>query len=58
MMKDTDSDGCPDDVEIADVNGDFRVNTTDLLIEARTYGGTIPVNADFDMNKDGFVQHN
>ncbi len=57
-MTDTNSNGCPDNVEIADVNGDKRVSPTDLLIiataQTQRYNDGL-YNADLDLNKDGRI---
>ncbi|MGD0116202.1 MAG: right-handed parallel beta-helix repeat-containing protein [Dehalococcoidia bacterium] len=55
ILKDSNFNGCDDNIEIADVNGDYWVNTTDLLIVAKAVGHQFPYNADFDMNKDGTI---
>jgi hypothetical protein len=57
LSRNTDGDGCADGKEIASVNGDRSVNTTDLLIVVRAYGpsGSAAYIADMDLNKDGRV---
>lgn len=56
---DTDGDGCPDWLEIADVNNDRRSNVTDLLLVAYRISGTFPPDpvqdAVLDMNHDSMV---
>jgi hypothetical protein len=54
-LKDTNGNGCDDGLEIADVNGDYAVNVTDLLWVAYAVGGQHPYNADLDMDKDGSI---
>jgi hypothetical protein len=54
-LKDTNVNGCPDNVEIADVNGDYRVNVADHLIVAKTAIGWFAYNADVDVTKDGRI---
>jgi hypothetical protein len=57
LSKDTDGDGCSDGKEIASLNADRAVNTTDLLIVARSSGtsGSPAYIANMDLNKDGAV---
>jgi hypothetical protein len=54
-LKDTNGNGCDDGLEIADVNGDYAVNVTDLLWVAYAVGGQFAYNADLDVNKDGSI---
>jgi hypothetical protein len=54
-LTDTNGNGCEDGIEIADVNGDYWVNTTDLLDIAYVMGGQFAYNADLDINKDGSI---
>jgi hypothetical protein len=55
ILADTNGNGCSDNIEIADVNGDYKVNTTDLLIVAKTFAHQFAYNADIDVNKDGLI---
>jgi hypothetical protein len=56
---DTDNDGCSDGKEVASINADRSVNSSDLGQIAQHFGPyALPapaVNADFDMNKDGNI---
>jgi hypothetical protein len=54
-LKDTNGNGCDDNIEIADVDGNYSVDTTDLLWVAYAVGGQHPYNADLDMDKDGSI---
>ena len=56
-LKDTNFNGCTDNIEIADVNGDYKVNNVDLLIVARALAHQIAYNADFDINKDQLINN-
>jgi hypothetical protein len=49
---DTDGDGCGDALEAASMNGDWAVNSLDLLIVAQRFGQTGSV---FDANRDGAI---
>jgi hypothetical protein len=53
----TDFDACGDAREIASVNNDQSVNSTDLSIVAASFGASTNPNydADFDVNKDGSI---
>lgn len=51
---DSDRDGCSDGREIASVNDDFSVNTTDLLLVAQHFTGFNSL-AQLDVTKDGRV---
>ena len=55
ILKDTNFNRCPDNVEITDVNGDYWVNVGDQLIVAKTAIGQFAYNADVDVNKDGSI---
>ena len=37
------------------MNGDYSVDTGDLLVIARAVAGQFAYKADFDLNKDGFI---
>ncbi|MGD0766494.1 MAG: dockerin type I domain-containing protein, partial [Dehalococcoidia bacterium] len=54
-LKDTNGNGCDDNIEIADVNGDYAVNVTDLLWVAYAVGGQFAYNADLDVDKSGII---
>jgi hypothetical protein len=49
----TDGDACNDDIEIASVNSDLKVNSIDLSLTAQRFGNTTVPN--MDVNKDGNV---
>jgi hypothetical protein len=53
----TDGDGCGDAREVASVNGDMVVTSSDLGIVASSFGPSTGANyvADFDTNKDGNI---
>ncbi len=56
--QDSDGDGCSDMLEVIDINGDRRVNVSDVYLAARRSGGFIPSSdsdAVFDFNKDGKI---
>jgi hypothetical protein len=55
ILKDSNFNSCPDNVEIADVNGDYWVNIVDVRIAAQAAGHIIGYNADLDLNKDGLL---
>jgi hypothetical protein len=52
VSKNSDADTCPDNIEIASVHDDYRVNSTDQLIIAKLYGSITPQYGDLDMNAD------
>jgi hypothetical protein len=54
-LKDTNFNSCDDNIEIADVDGNYRVNTSDLLWVAYAVGGQFAYNADLDVTKDGRI---
>jgi hypothetical protein len=65
VMKDSNSNGCDENIEIADVNGDGWVNVGDQLIIAQRAGRVRDDDVDpdppwnfspaFDVNKDGYI---
>jgi len=60
VPQDSDGDGCADTVEVLDLNGDRRVNSLDIGLLNKRFGGKIladdPVSERiFDLNKDGSV---
>ena len=57
ILQDTNYNSCSDNIEIADVNGDYKVNNVDLLIVARALAHQIAYNADFDINKDQLINN-
>jgi len=54
-VMDTDGDGCDDDKEVADINGDRVANIIDVLSVARATFKVIPPHPVFDLNKDGVI---
>jgi hypothetical protein len=55
LATNTDGDGCTDIREIASVNDDFKVNSSDMLILAQRFGGISPEWGDLDLNGDGKI---
>jgi hypothetical protein len=53
VSRDTDVDGCEDDNEIVDINGDKQANILDLWWIGRMIAGVTPPHPALDMNKDG-----
>ncbi len=51
----TDADGCTDEREVASVNNDAKVNSTDMLMLAQNFGSITPEWGDLDMNGDGKI---
>ena len=55
LVKNSDADGCTDDREVASMNNDFKVNSTDMLMQAQHFGSITPDWNDLDMNGDGKI---
>ncbi len=57
LAANTDGDGCGDAREIASMNDDLKVNSTDQLIVAQSFGysGSPKYAPDFDINRDNVI---
>ncbi len=55
LSTNTDADGCTDEREVASVNNDAKVNSTDMLMLAQRFGSITPEWGDLDMNGDGKI---
>ena len=52
-VTDSDGDGCDDDKEVADINGDRIVSVLDPYLVARMVFWVVPTHPIADLNKDG-----
>ncbi len=57
LSVDTEPDGCADGKEIASLNGDRKVDSTDMLLTAQHFGnaGSPAYMVELDVNKDGKI---
>ncbi|MBI5285191.1 MAG: thrombospondin type 3 repeat-containing protein [Chloroflexi bacterium] len=55
LARNTDGDSCTDEREVASVNNDAKVNSTDMLMLAQRFGSVVPEWGDLDMNGDGKI---
>jgi hypothetical protein len=53
LVKNTDGDNCTDNREIASLNDDRKVNSSDMLLVAKLFGAITPEFGDLDTNGDG-----